>query len=1310
MDSLYHGRPPSGRQVLEDRTNRANGDPHTQHQTKPVNGYMPNPRPQQLPQNESRVPNGSSAVCQELPSPENKHLSVVQGCEQPSPHSKRDSAISDVSTNDSNSSRRRKTYVGPWQLGQTIGRGGCSRVRLVRHSVTGQRGAAKIILKATAEKIRALSLANLIKSAEKDPDFGKSIPFGLEREICIMKLLDHPNIVRLYDVWENRDEIYIIMEHVEGGELFGYIHKQGGLAELHAVHIFRQMVAALIYCHRINIHHRDLKPENILLDRDNMTVKLVDFGMAALQPVGTQLTTPCGSPHYAAPEVIKSTAYDGAKADVWSCGVVLFVLLTGTPPFNYSGKDRDLKHLFRDITEARYIMPDTISREAKDLIRRILIPDPEHRISLYEIWDHPFLRKYQQELNFLGESAELNYWTGPSPVIADWTPLNRGTIDRDILRCLRTLWHSEREEDLIQKLICREPNQEKFFYAAIRKHHTDQLENYQPSSYHAVTYSNSDYHHTTCYAFANSDVEELPPDRPKRTESAYSILNNEHLHSKHTLYESPPSEASYDPYRASRQPMIPTPKGTPVNPKVRVYRGNSDRPRPITALGHRTGSSLRLQALRNHSKRSSGLPYGSSLRSSHSQRSTSFQRHLVSRSSLASSHWSSSPPVIARSGGAYKRGVSFAHLHKHRPSAATTSSWQTEVDSCDDHNSYRPIATHESATRVGIDSSDTRSSARAGREIPQLNVKKSDSPTKYIQGEARKVSMELGKVMEEAFNRYSVSPSIQQDADVSLHASQYDTPQTSFSNTHKSGGSAFITPPAANVLRSERPLPPIPVETPNSFVQRRLAETRAEIAQRFKEDGSAERYYDMLENLERMMAPVDNGDRRIFSAPAKSPGHEPLHVIPEEGKSEHGDGLENSFPRHRIPTDPVRSLDHRVAPESQQTIRLVDNSSPYIAPLNIRKRSGASSGPAKPIEEPSIAPWPILDGTLTALPRIHVQNDSLVERTEREVSAPEKQYNVIKKKKSWFRRDTDDEKKKKDEDKEKQVKKKQSNGLLRIAGGWHGSGDPNGPRPLVETNNARFIPEQSDENSDDEFPMRNAHPGPSKGVDAFRKGFLALFGKKPREERTNNVMKLGQLNDSVLSLLSDFDFEPENINDGLRAGPPEMQVNWLSRFLHIKPASAVLCLRVGRGKVRQDFARLLRDWQRFGVEDVSVNRASNSINARIDKQNRKYIHTSYASFVFSEWRLRNWQFEVELLKPKFVLRCLSIKPVFFVIELFTVLEHGCRANLCLARFTQTRGAASSFQKIFDTIEDVCRARGMLVEDEERKASMMGALG
>ena len=249
---------------------------------------------------------------------------------------------------------------------------------------------------------------------------------------------------------------YLIMEYVEGGELFSYIHEQGGLIEIHVVHIFRQIIAALIYCHRISIHHRDLKPENILLDRETMTVKLVDFGMAALQPTGKKLTTPCGSPHYAAPEVIKTTAYDGAKADVWSCGVILYVLLTGTPPFNYSGEDRDLKYLFRAIEKGEYVLPDTLSREATDLIKRILIPDPKRRVGLEDIWNHPFLHKYSKELNFVGENTSANHWTGPLPSIASWETLERTTINREILRYLRTLWHSEKEEVIIQRLMSRE--------------------------------------------------------------------------------------------------------------------------------------------------------------------------------------------------------------------------------------------------------------------------------------------------------------------------------------------------------------------------------------------------------------------------------------------------------------------------------------------------------------------------------------------------------------------------------------------------------------------------------------------------------------------------------------------------------------------------------------------------------------------------------------------------------------------------------------------------------------------------------------
>ncbi|KAJ4369149.1 serine/threonine-protein kinase gin4 [Neocucurbitaria cava] len=1290
MDSSYHGRPPTRRRALGDASNRTNENNNTQQRAEKYDSdYVPSSSPAQLPHNESIVPNGSLAVRHEQSSPENKRLSAVLAHEARPHNPNRDSQISNASTNASNTTRRRKTHIGPWQLGRTIGRGGCSRVRLVRHSGTGQYGAAKIISKATAEKVRALSLANLIQSAEQDPTLypdGKVIPFGLEREICIMKLLDHPNIVRLYDIWENHNELYLIMEFVEGGELFSYIHEQGGLIEIHTVHIFRQIIAALIYCHRINIHHRDLKPENILLDRDTMTVKLVDFGMAALQPTGKKLTTPCGSPHYAAPEVIRTVSYDGAKADVWSCGVILYVLLTGTPPFNYSGEDRHLKNLFQDIAAAKYVMPDGLSREAQDLIRRILVADPKRRIGLDEIWNHPFLRKYNHELNFVGEFASQDHWTGPLPAIAEWTTLERTTIDREILRYLRTLWHSEKEEVLIQRLMSSEANQEKYFYSALRKYHTDQLENYQPSAHHPVAHSKSDHHHNTRHSPNPQDLEKLPSKKHKRTQSGYSILNNEHLYSKHSFYESPESEASYDPFRASRQPIIP--KQDVVHQNVTVHRGHgspSRRPRPATSMGHRTGSSLRVQALRK-SQRSSAISRGSSNRSTPSNRSASVRRRSMSRSSLASSHWPSSPPVIARSGGIGRRGVSFSHLRDRRSSVATASTFENDARAYAEYTSpHRPhtsIGSYGSSLRSGpaqpSPAFNPKSRTTTWAEAPRLRVRKPESPTKYIQGEARKVSMELGKVMEEAFNRSSIGSSIRTAAtgiEGGRDISQYDTPPTSFSN-RDSGGSTLATP--SKKLLGQRSLPPIPSETPNTFLQRKLAETRAEIARRLDEDGNnTEQFNEVLEHLDRLMLPGAPGKRTV-SAPAKSPEHSaPLHVIPEEAKDD-GDGFDAYKPHYRAVTDPVRPQGHRAVTE-QQTIRLVNESPTRVAPLNIRKRSGASTI-SKPAKDVSSVPWPGPNSISTVRPFEDVQNDLLAARTNDPAPVLEKQNAVIKKKKSlWFRRTTE-EKDHEQEKHENQVKKKQSTGLLQIPEAWQGLDDRiKADAPLVanaSADNNKHTQKHSEGSSGSEFPMRNSIPATAKSDGASRKGFLGLFGKKAKEDKGKKPMELGAVNFSSSSILSAFDLESENgTNDNAnRAAPPEMQMNWLSRFLHIKPASQILCFHIGRGKVRQDLVRLLRDWQRFGVRDVSLDRETNVINARVDKNNH-----------------------------------LKIKPVSFVIELFVVLEHGRRASLCLARFTQTRGAASSFRKVVDIVEDVCRARSMLVEDEDKKAAMMEVL-
>jgi serine/threonine protein kinase len=375
--------------------------------------------------------------------------------------SKRNSAISTTSTNASGTGRKRKTHIGPWQLGATVGKGGTARVRKVKHKFTGQIGVAKIIPIAVAERARAISLANLVHSAEEgDPtlDFGKQIPLGLEREIAIMKLLKHPNIVKLYDVWENRSEIYVIMEYVEGGELFEYVADRTRLQEDVTVYLFRQIIWALKYCHGLNIHHRDLKPENILLDYNTMIVKLVDFGMAALQPEGNFLTTPCGSPHYAAPELLSNRPYDGSQADVWSAGVVLFVMLTGYPPFNFPQdnhgvvpEDHKLKGLFRAITRAEYRLPGALSDEAKDLIKKIFVPDPSKRINIDEVWDHPFIHKYDSVWG-LDTLEPSNSMIELALAQDTWKPLRPKNIDREIFRALRTLWHSESDTVLTDRL------------------------------------------------------------------------------------------------------------------------------------------------------------------------------------------------------------------------------------------------------------------------------------------------------------------------------------------------------------------------------------------------------------------------------------------------------------------------------------------------------------------------------------------------------------------------------------------------------------------------------------------------------------------------------------------------------------------------------------------------------------------------------------------------------------------------------------------------------------------------------------------
>ncbi|XP_024442332.1 CBL-interacting protein kinase 32 isoform X4 [Populus trichocarpa] len=211
-----------------------------------------------------------------------------------------------------------KRRVGKYEVGRTIGEGTFAKVKFARNSETGEPVALKILDK---EKVLKHKMAEQIK-----------------REIETMKLIKHPNVVRLYEVMGSKTKIFIVLEFVTGGELFDKIVNHGRMREDEARRYFQQLINVVDYCHSRGVFHRDLKPENLLLDAYG-NLKVSDFGLSALsQQVRDDglLHTTCGTPNYVAPEVLNDRGYDGTTADLWSCGVILFVLLAGYLPFDDS--------------------------------------------------------------------------------------------------------------------------------------------------------------------------------------------------------------------------------------------------------------------------------------------------------------------------------------------------------------------------------------------------------------------------------------------------------------------------------------------------------------------------------------------------------------------------------------------------------------------------------------------------------------------------------------------------------------------------------------------------------------------------------------------------------------------------------------------------------------------------------------------------------------------------------------------------------------------------------------------------------------
>ncbi|XP_047287347.1 MAP/microtubule affinity-regulating kinase 3 isoform X20 [Pan paniscus] len=262
-------------------------------------------------------------------------------------------------------------HIGNYRLLKTIGKGNFAKVKLARHILTGREVAIKIIDKT---QLNPTSLQKLF------------------REVRIMKILNHPNIVKLFEVIETEKTLYLIMEYASGGEVFDYLVAHGRMKEKEARSKFRQIVSAVQYCHQKRIVHRDLKAENLLLDAD-MNIKIADFGFSNEFTVGGKLDTFCGSPPYAAPELFQGKKYDGPEVDVWSLGVILYTLVSGSLPFD----GQNLKELRERVLRGKYRIPFYMSTDCENLLKRFLVLNPIKRGTLEQIMKDRWINAGHEE-------------------------------------------------------------------------------------------------------------------------------------------------------------------------------------------------------------------------------------------------------------------------------------------------------------------------------------------------------------------------------------------------------------------------------------------------------------------------------------------------------------------------------------------------------------------------------------------------------------------------------------------------------------------------------------------------------------------------------------------------------------------------------------------------------------------------------------------------------------------------------------------------------------------------------------------------
>ncbi|KAL4977864.1 hypothetical protein BDW66DRAFT_165289 [Aspergillus desertorum] len=1110
--------------------------------------------------------------------------------------SKRNSAVSAASV--ISAKGKRKTHVGPWQLGRTLGSGATGRVRLAKHAVTGQKAAIKIVSKKCAAISQSDSIAAMNKSAGNFIESGaRQMPSGIEREVVIMKLIEHPNVISLYDVWENRGELYLVLEYVEGGELFDYVSNHGPLPEEEAVRLFRQIIAGLGYCHRFNICHRDLKPENILLDGEH-NIKLADFGMAALQPAGHWLNTSCGSPHYAAPEIINGRKYRGDRADLWSCGVILYALLAGFLPFDGG----DFHTTLQLVRKGDYMIPSNVSAEAADLIQRILQKKPDDRISMKDIWKHPLLKKYEKF-----HQAICNHYLGPPPPLSPQDcgpPVVRQDIDVDLLRNLQTLWHDVKPEQLIEKLISLEPTQERLFYYAL-----------------SLRYSASDYHHIS------------------RGQARLS----KHLRGRSRNGSRRRSRPSSVKETGKRRPSTKEPKSlatvenkSPQFAHITIHRDapqTSPKPAEVEV--------------------DSSNPFLAEEQEIDCQQSPSFtlvRKRKQKFNSVKSSQALNS--VSAPRSVSYRRNVTFRHNRNLSQSSASVKAQRTHCNRQTSEGSLisgindDPFSDPRSSPMLPVQPTVVRGAGIAIKHSAQRRVQHSD----FIwRDEARKVSHELSQICEEAFNGSSLSPGCTDTTCLSPEAPATFVLLADPRNLdHQMDGSSST---AANQ----------PADSPKtSHARRELEDTRRRLIEHSTKDGS--------KDIPKYLAPViDHLDRLIEQEKTRRPGkasNEEAHgsmsgllsrssveltqlsLLSEElNTADKADAMTASNKDRQVSGSTAASSHRSDISRGKRSIWMVPHSSFQSignTGLLTVSRSGAAVDDGPENDESKVLSSQIACNFRDS--QLPCELDPIDEHS----ASPRRSVRSSDRKKwSWFRKPQSIEE---DSVKAPRILKPLSPSSATVIvhevhyATDNGEDHPKIRKPPSDSQKISFwsfMKRKTSKNADPESTATNSLPESHQHYEQQQ--------LRP-ESKQQEKKKVPQPRRSVRS---------SNKTD-----------NWFARVFQFKPATRVVALNTSKIEGRKEIYRLLREWKQYGIEYIHLDKPNSIIYGRIGESN-----------------------------------FLRLRPVEFSADFYTVIEDGRQANLSVVRFKQERGAASSFNKVVDTLCMVMKKRGLLVEDPMRAKSM-----